>query len=349
MPGQKAAPARETVKEPVREPVKETINETIATTPVQPTITISENPVASQVKYSQPLDEIKEMYVKTLHNRKQKIARKSFWLQSLKKAAALMSLVAVGLIAGFVIKSNGSKQKDIVQQQTALPTQPVKSELAAIVPGVNNPDTNTASIEDIQSLHQPTGGYVNKNPAQLNNTLETNQSPDKQISRNNFKKETVTPENKAVKSFVPESVETDPVTGERNRKVRSATTETSNDNNSAPVTEKNDEKKSPYAHSLSRLVSAKSNEYKRVAFGGIRDLQVTVTNNSKYVLDNVIVEIQYIKPNELPLKTEYIEFSSIGPNATSTIRLPDTNRGIKVVYRILHIKSRQMDEVVSGN
>ena len=109
------------------------------------------------------------------------------------------------------------------------------------------------------------------------------------------------------------------------------------------------DKKPVFTNSLSRFVSVRSNEYKRVAFGGIRDLQLTVTNDSKYILDNVIVELQYIKPNELPLKTENVEFTSIAPNATSTIRVPDTNRGIKVMFRIIHIKSRQGDEVVAGN
>jgi hypothetical protein len=61
------------------------------------------------------------------------------------------------------------------------------------------------------------------------------------------------------------------------------------------------------------------------------------------------VELQYLKPSEQPLKTENIQFGSVGPKATSTIRVPDTNRGIKVVYRIVNIKSRQLDEGVAGN
>ncbi|MEI9912466.1 MAG: hypothetical protein WDO71_24125 [Bacteroidota bacterium] len=96
------------------------------------------------------------------------------------------------------------------------------------------------------------------------------------------------------------------------------------------------------------MVSVTSNEYKKVAFGGIRDLQLTITNDSKYILDNVIVELQYLKPSEQPLRTESIQFKSIGPKATSTIRVPDTNRGIKVVYRIINVKSRQMDDALAG-
>jgi len=332
MPGQKTA----AVKEPVKE--------TLPPTPVQPTITVSENPVAAQIKYSQPLDEIKEMYVKTLHNRKQKIARKSFWLQSLKKGAALLSLVALGLIAGFVIKSNGGKQKVVVQQETTSPAQPLKSEPVVNLPEVNKTDTIIAATEDVQALRQPNGGFVNKNPAQENKTAQSNSETEKPASDNVKKEQALVPrENKIVNSVAAEGVETDPATGERNRKVRSGNSEPGN-NNSVPS-----EKKSFLTDNISRMVSVKSNDYKRVAFGGIRDLQLTVTNDSKYILDNVTVELQYIKPNELPLKTETIQFTSVGPNATSTIRVRDTNRGIKVVFRIINIKSRQMDEGVAGN
>jgi hypothetical protein len=86
-----------------------------------------------------------------------------------------------------------------------------------------------------------------------------------------------------------------------------------------------------------------------VAFGGIRDLRLTVTNDSKYTLDNVIVELQYLKPSEQSLRTENIHFKSIEPKSSSTIRIPDTNRGIKIVYKIIHVKSRQLDEDVAGN
>ena len=88
-----------------------------------------------------------------------------------------------------------------------------------------------------------------------------------------------------------------------------------------------------------------SNDYKRVAFGGIRNLYLTVTNNSKYELDHVIVELQYLKPSEEPLRTENVKFRSIAPNASATIKIPDTNRGIKVSYKIINIDSKQTDGV----
>jgi hypothetical protein len=333
---------------------EETISPYAAPAQAQPTITVSENPAASQIKYSQPLDEIKEMYVKTLQDRKQKIARKGFWLQALKKGAALLSLVAVGVIAGFVIKSNGNKQQETVAQK---PSQ----QQIVTTPANNAPDTNisapgiSAADAGIQTpIAPPNGGYVNK---QTDRHEELKQSIDRRISSNvndkritgNVKKETLpaVSEKEINSSLVGRGVDIDPATGERNHKIRNGNSNAGPAGNNA-VANGNEQRLSS-GNDLSEKVSVKSNEYKKVAFGGIRDLELTVFNDSKYILDNVIVELQYLKPSEQPLRTENIQFKSIAPKATSTIRIPDTNRGIKVAYRIITIKSRQMDEGVAGN
>jgi hypothetical protein len=343
MPGQKSTVVQSVKRE---EPVS-------IPAPVQQTITISENPAAAQIKYSQPLDEIKEMYVKTLQDRKQKIARKSIWLKRAKQTAALLSLVAVGVIAGFVIKSNNGKQAIAAQTNNATQQQ----QQVTSAPVINVADDTilanhlAASSNDIPLLQQPSEPSVNKIPERKDKPIELKQSPDKPLT-GNLKNEiasTSSSENKISNSVPaqPKPVDIDPATGERSRKVRTANEENSNHSNTNSGTS---EKKSFLPDNIvSRQVSVKSNAYKVVAFGGIRGLELTVTNDSKYVLDNVTVELQYIKPNELPLRTENIQFTSVGPNATSTIRVPDTNRGIKVTYRIVNIKSRQMDEGVAGN
>ena len=64
--------------------------------PAPPAITITESPEVAEVKYSQPLDEIKEMYVKTLQQRKNKTARKSNLIANLKKAAVIAGLIFLG-------------------------------------------------------------------------------------------------------------------------------------------------------------------------------------------------------------------------------------------------------------
>ena len=99
---------------------------------------------------------------------------------------------------------------------------------------------------------------------------------------------------------------------------------------------------------ISTQITVKANEYKRRPFGGIFNLQLTINNNSKFMLDKVVVELQYLKPSELPLLTQKINFISIAPNGTQTLKIPDYLRGIKVTYKIVEVESSQYDKHVAG-
>jgi hypothetical protein len=104
----------------------------------------------------------------------------------------------------------------------------------------------------------------------------------------------------------------------------------------------------PRKSGLESMVSVTSNDYKRVAFGGIRNLELTVTNDSKFILDKVTVELQYLKPSEEPLKTELVQFHSVSPNGAMTMKIRDTNRGIKVLYKIIDIQAAGQETALNG-
>ncbi len=302
---------------------------------VKPTITVSENPAAAQIKYSQPLDEIKEMYVKTLQDRKQKIAFRSFVMQSLKKASIILVLVLIGVFAGFMIKSNKAsveKVESTVLSQPAVidedaPQQ--EGELSALQAHAGEPTIDTQdemSEIDRKMLDE----LIAKSRQQKRAVPQANQ----QLLLSN-------PEEDIRSSYEFQNAETNPANGERSRRTRNESANVQGGN------EVSEEREVPATkargNDLSSRVSVKSNEYKVVAFGGIRDLQLTISNNSKYELDEVVVELQYLKPSELPLKTENIRFSSIKPNSTETLRIPDTNRGIKVKYQVIRVDSREAE------
>src|SRR4051812_47418587 len=96
------------------------------------------------------------------------------------------------------------------------------------------------------------------------------------------------------------SAEIDPVTGERNKVTRNEEDEDYQDkkNNTEPkykfLENEGDDK------DLAKKVSVKSNNYVRGAFGGIKGLELTIDNNSKYLLDEVQVELKIIKPSQQP-------------------------------------------------
>ncbi|MEO8404534.1 MAG: hypothetical protein ABI480_08070 [Chitinophagaceae bacterium] len=336
LPGQKTAVVVQRPVQPVQpEPDPE------------PTIIVTENP-AAQIKYSQPLDEIKEMYVKTLQERKNKIARKTFALASLKKVAVVAGLILLGLLAGFLIKSNSGK--DMLATQAV--QQPSQTQIAANVPVPvpTNQETTTQQTDKniavttppVIQASDPAPTVINMPPAMKARLIREER---KQYEDSKVKKDPGTQVPSVTQTFsepISRPLSNDPVSGERNRQVRDNQSNTSsNTTDTKPFSTR---KKSP----IGSQVSVTTNDYKRVAFGGIRNLEVTVTNDSKFMLDKVIVELEYLKPNELPLRTETIQFHTISANGSSTIKLPDTNRGIKVLYKIVDIQSAQSETALSG-
>lgn len=318
--------------------VKETVYKAEEPAPLTKTITITENPVAAEIKYSQPLDEIKEMYVKTLQDRKQKIAYKTFLLQSIKKIAVVLAIVGAGVLIGFTIKSTSAK-KEIVAD-ASITKNPVISSTEASLPD-EPAETVTQQTEEITKEQSQQQQAKTEQQLAIDQPAIKTPVTEKIIKGSPLlleatpRKENIQSQHREVAADEPSpGVEVNEHTGERSRKVRNTEEETV-----LPVNEK---PKAVFKNgSLSKLVSVNTNEYQRVAFGGIRNLQLTVNNDSKYILDNVVVELQYLKPSEEPLRTENISFKSISPGGSSTIRLPDTNRGIKVLYKITNILSIQ--------
>lgn len=301
-----------------------------------PTITVTENPEAARIKFSQPLDEIKEMYVKTLQHRKSKIARKNFLMTNLKRAAVIAGLIAVGIFAGLAIKSN-SGADDTQAQQPLQKAIPASAALSGLETAADEPALQENGLSN--NTHSPAITHLEPVPLPPHVKQRLQEEEQKElIASSRLKKETplITPAERLQFEEQAEPVERDPSTGERSKKVR---TDNPDDRPVAKTV------MAPRKSGLSNLVSVTSNEYKRVAFGGIRNLELTITNDSKYVLDKVTVELNYLKPSEEPLKTELIQFHSVSPNGSMTMKIKDTNRGIKVSYKIVDIQSQQTETV----
>ncbi|HEV2481383.1 MAG TPA: hypothetical protein VGS79_17040 [Puia sp.] len=99
---------------------------------------------------------------------------------------------------------------------------------------------------------------------------------------------------------------------------------------------------------LASEVSVGTNGYSVGTFGGITDLQLTVTNRSVYPLDLVIVEVQYIQANKKIFKTENLYFRSIGAGSALMQEAPKSSRGVRVQYKIMSITSKEVAYSSSG-
>lgn len=315
-------------------------------------------PVEAEIKYSQSLDDIKDMYVQTLQDRKKKLVRRSQWRSYLRTAAVIASLIGVGVLVGFMVRPRA------VQSPVLSENRNPAGKAAVAEPGSSSSVKQEVVADDVQLQNDPVPAPEKFKDAPLVNVSTESRLLTRDQTAASFSLQHKTPEYKknntssGIQPAAPEaatypvsktaeyqSATQDPHTGQRGKAVRTGDT---------PVTEQ------PAANpgtitrnpsttdALASQVTVRSNDYKRVAFGGIRDLRLTVTNNSNFELDQVLVELQYIKPSEEPLRTEQIKFGAIAANESSTIRIPDTNRGIKVTYRIIRINSKQAQDALAG-
>jgi hypothetical protein len=320
-------------------------------TPVQQTaLPVDDYPL--EKKYSQSLDDIKDMYVQTLADRKRKNAQKKVIMNLAKKVLPFAAVLIIGILVGvFIMNKKGNNENVLQTQQNSTPAQ---NETAKTKPDLTPTDTqaqqqvpaqtdaNQQQIAENKPVENNTVDLSKTTPSQKDNALaeQQNSLTPSSAAKKNTKKEakaTLPAGNGGAELSQPKSIEPDPVTGERNKVVRS-----DNDNNSTQTASKQ------FSNSLMKQVSVASNDYKRGTFGGIHDLQLTVTNNSNYLLDNVVVELQILKPNEQPLKTDNIRFSPVPPNGSLTLAIPATSRGVKVAYRVTHVESKSAVNDTAG-
>lgn len=297
----------------------------------------------AEIKFAQPLDEIKERYVKTLADRKVRMAKNDQLKGYALKAAIVVGVVGAIFLANSLFSSRDAETPAVVAE-ASLPTTP-----DAPVNAETNEDTNTetAAVSFVPAPthdNQIAAGQLPATPDEIAESSQQPSAPAKQVAApaESTRRTVLFDEDQ----FAHNNSITNAETGERTKKSRDEQPEKTDASQAAAKPAAVIVR--PAAREWEGQVSVSSNDYKRVAFGGIRNLLLTVTNHSKKELQNVIVQVDYLKPSEEPLKSEQIRFRNIEADASSTIRVPDTNRGIKVSYRIVQVVPAGT-EAVAGN
>ena len=304
-----------------------------------------------ETKYTQSLDEIKEMYVNTLVQRKTRNRRKELVKKYMKPVLASLFLLLCGAVIGYILTSKKTSLQATEAISTIIPQQKSEQvpadkneilqpeEKQAIVPQPENKNKQGQSQQTAQVQTKKTG---------TRSLLPNNQSSLKPFADDKNKSAPV--QDDQVANIPKQDVETDPQTGERRKVTRN---DEGNETLAEPKEQKTEERPARSSNaaepkSLNKLVSVKTNDYIRGTFGGIRDLKLTVSNNSKYFVDEVKVELQYIKPSQLPLRTDIITFRNLSPNGSVTIKVPDSQRGMRVDYRVTRVQSRDWERGTAG-
>lgn len=263
-------------------------------------------------KNESSIDDLKSFYANTYKKRTQKNIRNKNTKKIIEYSVAALFLLSLSMLVFLYFRPGETMP---IVNLTAQKNNFTEKRLES----VNNDENKDAIVK----IEEPVKSqeFV---PVELKNSNQ----PEKKINTNVLKENADTKE-KESEDFKAATISTVREI-QRQKSVR----------DELPATEKTED--------IFNLVSVKANDYKKRAFGGIENLQLTVENGSNFILDKIVVELQYLKPSELPLKTEKIEFSSIAPKGFMMLKIPDSPRGIKVQYKITSIESTQFDKYMAG-
>lgn len=98
---------------------------------------------------------------------------------------------------------------------------------------------------------------------------------------------------------------------------------------------------------LKKFIEVTNNDYRVGLFGGINDLALTVQNNSDQLVDKIIIQVDYLKPNGEVITSETVSTKDIKPNGSKTIRVPSSSRGVKIKHKIVEVQSHEFKPAMS--
>jgi hypothetical protein len=274
--------------------------------------TIKEEPVLSE-KYSESLDDIKRRYTETYLNRKKRSGWS--WTSTHTSIAQVFGgAIFFCLLVVFVYKNFSGDEK--TQQRTTV-LQPNKKDINTN--NIQTPAKNTTTTPAVNK--ESSKPKEKKGPAVKNEVIQQDETIATVPVLQQDEKTTTEASDYSILVNMPEKKVEEPVE-EVKPKAR-------------PV-------------NIRKFVNVSANNYRQMAFGGVKNLELTVNNDSKFAIDRVIVELQYLKPSEQPIKTERVVFNTIGAGGSKTLKIPDYLRGVKIAFRVLDIESSQYDRQTAG-
>lgn len=264
----------------------------------------------------------------------------------------VVALLAAGIFIGLSIQKNSSTLDRLASQDNGQPARfaaqqvPVINTAASSQPGINPVATAAAVPAGNPAANGPAGPAGNSPGAQTaseNAALTSGASLGQQAS-NSSPAGSTTGERKhrtRQKPEAPDVVASQaspadslvPQPEEMHRETLRRTDQTS----AQPAVDKERMKLS-----LANQVSVGTNKFEVGTFGGIHNLQVTVTNRSAFALDLVVVQIDYIQANKKTYKSENLYFRGIAPGSALMLEAPKTSRGINIQYKITSINSKEL-------
>jgi hypothetical protein len=247
----------------------------------------------------------------------------------------ILALLAAGIFIGLSLNKDtlGIQHKMVANANPASPTSGATSGETSGIPPATSPIVHpTAQQLPVPAVIPPSAPTSHEDLI-----VNTSTVPARTVKKNQRTKADRSPHGAVQNTTAPapkDSVTSAIPTMQREAVHRSDNAETNHKSPSAVD-------KEALRTALASQISVGANTYSIGTFGGISDLQVTVTNRSAYPLDLVVVEVQYVQANKKIFKTENLYFRGIGAGSALMLEAPKSARGIKVQYKVTTVNSRE--------
>lgn len=213
-----------------------------------------------------------------------------------------------------------------------------KKQLSALVKQIQQREAEKKQVLD-QPVNITPQGPVSNPPQQLLPDKEIVQKEKEQNTRSvpTVAKQTTPSANKNDESTIVSVVQKDKVTEPSGATNQKGTV----DNKKEPVPES-------ARQNIYSLVFVEGSAYKTGILGGISNLQLTISNNSLYPIDQVEVLVNYMNIEKRIVRKETVIITDIAAGEQKTIPVPKSKRGVSVSYSIVKINSRALGLAQSG-
>lgn len=313
------------------------------------TATRTDQPEPLETKFSQSLDDIKERYVETVLQSKEKSSSKS---KEMYYAIALIILiVATGLILNHKFNST-SNTAERIAQSTA---QPKANEEQAVVmnENANNSLVNNDNNGADNTSAKPVESTVKDNSAQKINPEQQNIITDKQVQpiHTSLTKEAQKkPAEKKVISAPAKKINNNSSVAKNTTNNNTKSTTSTNNSqqvktrpvaNIEPPVVETPKPKPPVNTKKSiddYIVLSGANQYKA---SGIQNVNLTVSNVADFPIDLVVIDVHYYSASGRYQKGETLYVKNIGANQNANVKIPDSPNSASIQYKVSMLTAEQ--------
>ncbi len=98
-----------------------------------------------------------------------------------------------------------------------------------------------------------------------------------------------------------------------------------------------------YRQNWKNYIHLSLNNYSTGFLGGVKNIKVTVSNQTDYTLDEATAVVNYYRANGELFKSETVHVKNIPPQQRRKVSAPDSRRGMSIKARLTRITSRTMN------